>query len=84
MIDAKHAAEAARGYLTSLYPNTQFGNLQIEEIEISDDKNFWLITLSYLTQGGTPFIFPQPKDYKVFKISSDNGEVISMKIRQVK
>lgn len=84
MIDAKRAAEAAREYMVSLYPSTPFGNLQVEEIELSDDKKFWYITLSYLTPGGPSFVFPQPKDYKIFKINTDNGEVLSMKIRQLK
>jgi len=84
MIDAKRAAQAAQEYLNAIYPNMQFQNLQLEEIELTDDRKYWMITLSYLTPGGLPFVYPLPKDYKIFKINAENGEVLFMKIRQVK
>jgi len=84
MIDARKAAMAAQEYLKSVYPETQFQNLQLEEVELTDDQKFWLITFSFISPGAMVFVHPIPKDYKLFKIRADNGEVISMKIRQVK
>ena len=84
MIDARKAAQVAQEYLKSVYPGTQFQNLQLEEVELTDDHKFWMITLSYVAPGSVIFVYPTPKDYKIFKIGSEDGEVLSMKIRQIK
>ena len=83
MIDAWKAAQIAQEYLGEVYSDTQFQGLQLEELELTDDRDNWMITLSYITPGAI-FTYPTPKDYKIFKISSTDGEVISMKIRQLK
>jgi hypothetical protein len=83
MIDAKKAVDIANNYLKSVY-EASFPGLQLEEIELSEDQKFWLITLGYIAPGASPFLYPPPKEYKSFKIDSETGNVISMKIRQVR
>jgi hypothetical protein len=76
MIDAKEATKRARDYLLSL-EEERIHALQLEETELSDDERFWLITLSY------QFSPIQSPKYKVFKIDSNTGRVVSMKIRSL-
>jgi hypothetical protein len=84
MIDARKAAQIAQQYLRSVYPDKQFPNLQLEEVELTDDRKFWMITLSYVPPDAMVLVYPLPREYKIFKIRAEDGEVVSMKIRQIK
>jgi len=76
MLDVKQAVEKAQRYLKTLYRNKGFLNLMLEEVELSSDDRYWLVTLGWdLDVMGTR------RTYKVFKIDAETGEVISMKIR---
>lgn len=78
----------------SLGPKRLSG-LRLEEIESStlDGKPVWLITLSNESPSGWeerlkslsyPSIGAEPnREYKVFTVEKDNGEVLSMKIRML-
>jgi len=82
MIDAKEAATAAKQYLTDLYGEVLA--VQVEEIELSDNNEEWLITLSYINR--ETMLVPAlgiSRDYKVFSVHRASGEVLSMKIRKV-
>ncbi len=92
-IDVRQAVIAAKEYLQSL--RDQIGmlieDLRLEEVELSDDKKFWLITLgfsrpAYKAKNPLADLTDSPKyerEYKIFKIDSETGEVQSMKIREV-
>jgi hypothetical protein len=82
-ITAKRAVEIAKTYLKKLI-NPQ--NILLEEIEMSGDGLYWLITLSYDTKGVIDSLFgsPSKRSYKIFRIGAASGEVESMKIRQFK
>jgi hypothetical protein len=88
VVDAKKAAQLASKYFKSLLP--EVSDFSLEEVELSEDGNFWLITLgftakkselvpanSFATLLGTP---PRTK-FKVFKVDARTGKVVSMKIR---
>ncbi|MFH1860533.1 MAG: hypothetical protein ABH870_05930 [bacterium] len=83
MIDVKEAAQRANQYLQGLISNIT--NITLEEVELTDDEQFWLITLSgYSIAAGVQSLFgATDKVFKIFKIKRDNGEVVSMKIRIV-
>ena len=82
MINAKEATERAANYLRELVPLASSPIL--EEVERSDDGQFWFITLSYLPGGSTQFYFPGgKKDYKQFKVNATSGEIEWMKIRSI-
>lgn len=95
MLDAKSAVESARSYILSIQDalNNPLNNLRLEEIELSEDKKFWLITLGYDNPdkpkdiSNMSLIAPQfarlAREYKIFQIGADDGNVSSMKIRQV-
>lgn len=79
MIDVKEAVKRAGAYYSELSgkPITQ---LELEEVEKSDNEQYWLITLSYT---GGSFATAFQKSYKLFKVDAETGDVLSMKIRQV-
>jgi hypothetical protein len=63
--------------------------LQLEEVEsanIGGDET-WLITLSVIDPKAVPPIFSpslgQRREYKVFTVFKENGQVTSMKIREL-
>ncbi len=71
-------------------------DLRLEEVELSEDKHSWLITLSYdlplKNRSQLEELLSSPisskkvffrREYKLFKVNSETGEVESMKIRQV-
>lgn len=92
MIDVKEAAKRAAEYFADLYPPDTYADLQLEEVELTEDEKFWLITLSYKPERST-----QPtqvekllnlppsvtRRFKQFKIDSENGKVYAMTIRKV-
>jgi len=72
-MDVKEAGVLAERYLTKLLGNV--GSITLEEVELSENERYWLITLSYREMA------VGRKEYKIFKIDSASGKVISMKIR---
>lgn len=73
-------------------------NLRLEGIELSDDESVWLITFGYdvpnldesskiydALSAMSSLTEPQKyiREYKVFKVETDSGQVKSMKIRTV-
>ncbi len=79
-ITARQAAVAAAAYLSQIVgPGL---NPVVEEVELDDTDRYWLITLGYQAPGAYPFA--GSKEYKVFKVDSYTGEVVSMKIREIK
>jgi hypothetical protein len=98
MIDVKAAVESAYQYFQDIQNlvGEKLEDLRLEEVELSEDKHSWLITLGYdrpvksrsqLEELLASQISLKEKifkrEYKLFKVNSDTGEVESMKIRQV-
>lgn len=85
MIANKEAAQIAIEYLKNFYDDTK--NLLLEEVELTEDRKSWLITLSYdspIQQSALDIaIGKKNRDYKIFDIDSDSGLVKSMKIREL-
>lgn len=87
MISVKEATQKAVDYMRGFFPDSEL--IRLEEVEITEDKKFWFITLSLLEEESNSdpaFIFSakKTKRYKIFKIDSEHGEVLSMKIREIK
>lgn len=92
-IDARQAANSAKSYLNSLSDiiSKSLRDVRLEEVELSEDKEYWLITLSF---NRPVSVEQQPvldlvegkqyqREYKIFKINAQDGEVESMKIRTI-
>jgi hypothetical protein len=91
-LDVRAAVYAVQNYFQSIQDlmGVQIEDLRLEEVELSEDKKNWLITLGYEQPSyrnnplGLPTIpQPQPREYKVFKLNAETGEVESMKIREL-
>lgn len=94
MIDIKTAVGSAYKYAQDMIGD-QLEDLRLEEVELSEDRHFWLITLGYdvlvknrsqLEEILTPPNFPKKifrREYKLFRVNSETGDVEAMKIRQV-
>jgi len=61
----------------------------LEEVELSDDQQFWLITFSYpsdpagMVSAIDMLAGRVPRAYKVVKLQSDTGDFVSVKIRSL-
>jgi hypothetical protein len=83
MLDVREAAKRASEYFAGLYSDQKIDNVQLEEVEISDDEKYWLITLSYPVPPELAALnLNFKRKYKVFTIDANTGEVKSMKIRK--
>lgn len=87
MLSVKEAAHNALSFYKDIYPDIQ-GEL-IEEVELDAERRHWLITLSFPVKADpknplavSSIFTPQfERKYKLFKVSTDDGHVESMKIR---
>jgi len=85
MIDVKQAAQAASDFISGLYSSETISDVRLEEVELSEDEKYWLITLSFPLPSslGVVYLGGGGRQYKLFKVDADTGEVLSMKIRDV-
>jgi len=85
MINVKEATDKAKEYLVSFFPEAE--NVQLEEVEMTADKAHWHVTISYegvSNSVASSLLVGKTVLYKIFKIDARKGEVISMKIRDIK
>ena len=84
MIPVKEAVRKSVRYLNDLIEDNNL-NPQLEEVELSEDGNFWIITFSFDNRNKPSEIniLSYERDYKTITISSKTGELLSMKIRVV-
>lgn len=96
LVDVRSAVGAARNYLQQvtdllLDPVQEIKGLRLEETELSEDKQYWLITLGFdrpvdahrdpLQSIGMSQKYE--REYRIFKIDAQTGEVQAMKIREL-
>lgn len=87
-IDVRAAVGLAQKYFNDLQDmmGSSMQSLRLEEVELSEDKQFWLITLGFeRVNSNNPLqVVPQyTREYKIFKINAETGEIESMKIREL-
>ncbi|MGI9104681.1 MAG: hypothetical protein ACR2G4_00370 [Pyrinomonadaceae bacterium] len=85
MIDVKQATQSATNFISGLYSTEVISNSMLEEVELSEDGKYWLITLSFSAPSSSvSLLFSSGgRRYKIFKVDTDTGEVVSMKIREL-
>ena len=81
MIDVSHAVSTAKNYLESVFASEGYRNIRLEEVVLSDDDRFWLITfgLDRSDLGGTRWL----KDYKIVKVDAESGQARGIQIREM-
>lgn len=88
-MDVKGAVDLAVMYIKQLLPEETLRDLRLEEVERTDDDQYWLVTLGFSTPttasslvqslGGSTF----ERQYKLLKVNAQTAEVTSMKIRKI-
>lgn len=90
MLDVKSAVESAMKFFDEMYPGNQFKDILLEEVELSEDGNYWNVTIGFsrhTSESNNSFakITQAISDYirvnKVFKVDTSDGSVKSMKSR---
>jgi hypothetical protein len=93
MINVQEAVEAATKAILNFYAGKDLADVSLEEVELSGDEKFWLITMGFSIPvsessastlnklfTGVP---AYERKYKVLKVDVNTGIVLSMKIREV-
>jgi hypothetical protein len=91
MINVKEATQIALEYFADLFKGKNVLGVELEEVEKTEDDQYWLITLGYhipnqAISGGILDVMrgpTMPRKYKTFKVNSQTREVVAMKIRDV-
>jgi hypothetical protein len=86
MTEVRQAIQNALTFLGDMYGESA-RDVRLEEVELSED-NFWYVTLSFLKRDfpvgvSESLLGAVPREYKVLAVSSQDGSVRSMKIRQL-
>lgn len=85
MIDVKEAVKIARSYVADLFSDA--GGLALEEVEFSEEKGAWLITIGFsVREPQSPLDalgLKYDRKYKLIHVDAETGEVKSVKIRPV-
>jgi hypothetical protein len=85
-IDVKAAVKIAMKYLDDFRDIITARQVRLEETEY-DDVGDWLITLSSVDDSSAPMgplvaaLGGARRDYRIFRIDAETGEVKSMKVR---
>lgn len=84
-VDARHATESAFNHFQVLFRNLDVSTPSLEEIEISKDGKFWMVTLGFSERRQKNEHLPEflqvpLRKLKVFKVDAATGHVLSMKI----
>jgi hypothetical protein len=91
-MDIDQAVQSAKAFASKSLGAERTANIRLEEIEstVVDGKPVWLITLSSEHSNTTEKVVlrnfgilgaDSEREYKVFTVTKDTGEVLSMKIR---
>lgn len=86
MIDARQAVKIAKTYFSDLFSDQALTNVQLEEVERTEDGKFWRITIGYdrPNEKDIRSVLGQlPRYYKVVTIDAATGEAESVKIRAI-
>ncbi len=92
MIPVKEAVKAAMQFLADTLEGERLENPRLEELELSDDNEYWYITVSFFRNNpraafaaslGATGVSSEGRDYKTVTVNAKTGTVKSMKIRQL-
>ncbi len=86
-VDARQATQSAFTYFRTLFPDNllRVYDPSLEEIEMSKDGQFWLVTIGFneprpKNESLPKFLQVPLRKLKVFKVEAATGRVLSMKI----
>ena len=91
--DVHKAVKSAIAFFQKSFAIQQLSHLQLEEVELSEDGRFWLITLGYDDPAATSTVLsdlvkttavlrPRPlRKYKIVRVDAESGRAVAVKIR---
>lgn len=83
MIDVTTAIAGARNYLESVFAADAIRNVRLEEVILSDDGRFWLVTFGFDRGISSYGSILQPRTYKSVKIDAESGQIRGVQIREL-
>jgi hypothetical protein len=94
-IDVRGAVIAAKKYFEEIQDmiGDSINDILLEEVELSENKQYWYVTLGFsrpvaksektLIPDVISLATKTEREYKIFTVDAETGEVKSMKIREV-
>ncbi len=92
MVDVKQAVGKAMQYLEELYQISEFKDVLLEEVDLSEDNKYWNVTVGFTrhqepTSGGPMATLVGQsaefkREFKVFQIDAETGALRSMRGRK--
>ena len=94
-IDVRSAVIAAKKYFEDIQDmiGNSINDILLEEVELSENKMLWYVTLGFnrpvtktersLIPEAISLNTKYDREYKIFAVDAETGEVKSMKIREV-
>ena len=92
MVDVKQAVSRAMSCLEELYQIERFKDVLLEEVDLSEDNEYWNVTIGFTRRQDTTSGGPMAtligqssefkREYKVFQIDSKTGDLRSMRGRK--
>lgn len=89
MLDVQTAIKNATKFLATtgvLVGKRNPADMRLEEVHLSEDGDFWFVTLSYYNGMEEPAIAHAFSDtsrtYREFRVRADDGQVIAMEVPQ--
>jgi hypothetical protein len=85
MIGVKEAVKVAFELFQELYDTKKFEDILLEEVELSEDRATWRVTIGFARQIPSVNIMESigskkyTRSFKKFEINADDGQMISMK-----
>ena len=94
MIDMKQAVQIAQDFCRTLYGPDQLADFLLEEVELTDDEKFWLVTISFnlkpgenARQAAGSGVSSQTRAlehvFKTMKVDASSGRALSLKIKKL-
>lgn len=85
MITVKEAAKRAIEYIVDLLGASNVGQPRSEEVDPTDDNDYWLVTIGFFPPAMVGHIavsqWSSKREYKQVKVTTSDGSIKSMKIR---
>ena len=81
MIEATEAVTKAQEYFAGVYKDAPLSEVLLEETELVEDGKYWAVTFGFDWQpgSGTRSLGPGERLYRVLKLESETGTMVSMK-----
>ncbi|MGI2909138.1 hypothetical protein [Tolypothrix sp. VBCCA 56010] len=94
-INVRSAVVAAKKYFEDIQDmiGNSINDILLEEVELSENQKFWYVTLGFsrpvaktersLIPDAISLTTKYEREYKIFTVDAETGELKSMKIREV-